>query len=182
MRLSALAVLLVAGGCFAQAETEAPKVYNSPDGTYVVEYPASWNHYPEATSLYILSFPLPRISREILLPRNGAMITFAKTQPQTRSLEEWIGKDVARRGIDGKLEFRLDLEYQRFAVAVTETVSHSTRGQYTFEEVDWYFALSGRLFDAVLLYHKGDPHRMEYRQVLTKVATSIRVPPMPAGR
>jgi hypothetical protein len=110
------------------------------------------------------------------------MITFAKTQPQTRSLEEWIGKDVARRGIDGKLEFRLDLEYQRSAVAVTETVSHSTRGRYTFEEADWYFALSGRLFDAVLLYHKGDPHRMEYRQVLTKVATSIRVPPMPAGR
>jgi hypothetical protein len=62
MRLSAFAVLFVAGGCFAQAETEASKVYNSPDGEYVVEYPASWNHYPEATSLYILSFPLTRDS------------------------------------------------------------------------------------------------------------------------
>ena len=182
MRLSEVGIVFAVGCCLAQAETGAPKAFSSPDGAYVVEYPASWNHYPESRSLYILSFPLNRIRREILLPKNGAMITFANTRPQAGSLEEWIGADVARRGIDGKHEFRVDLEHQRFPVAVTETISHSNRGNYTFEEVDWYFALSGRLFDAVLLYHKGDPNRMEYRRVLAKVVTSIRVSPMPAGR
>jgi hypothetical protein len=149
------------------------KSYTSPNGEYTVKYPESWVHYPKAQSLYILNFPVKDIVREVLLPPHGAMITFALRQRNITTLEDWIAKNIKLRGVIEKRTFPLESESNKWATTITEVVSQSARGSQEFKQVDWYFSIDGRIFDAVLLYRKDDKREHEYADVLRHVVASL---------
>jgi hypothetical protein len=161
-----------------QAWTAPPetKSFSSPDGGYTVNYPSTWVHYPKATSLYIVNFPLRQMVREVLLPEHGAMITFASMYPKANSLEEWIANDAKMRIFLGRKDHILiPRDDQSSPLFITEVVEESLRGSQAFEAVNWYFSIDKHLFDAVLLYRKGDVRSVEYRRVLRQVVSSLRL-------
>jgi hypothetical protein len=171
---AALFLLIFFGGARYRGLAAELRTYTSPNGVYTVEYPSTWHHFPEARSLYIVNFPLDHMVREILLPRNGALISVARMRPKPRSLEEWIARDTQLRTVVQSRTFEVRRRAGA-ALSVTELLSRSARGRYKFEERGWYFSVDGRLFEFVLLYHQSDPLKDHYVEVLKEVLASLRV-------
>lgn len=165
-----IAAFIAAWSCMAAPQFKA---YTSPDGEYTVKYPANWVHYPPAKSLYILNFPVENIVREVLLPPGGALITFALRQRNISTIEEWIAKNIKVHGMVERQIFRLESETHAWATTITEVASQSARRTQEFEQIDWYFAINGRMFDAVLLYRKGDERKQEYIDIFRHIIASL---------
>lgn len=142
---------------------------------FEVEYPRAWFQFPDAKGLYITNFSPERAIREILLPNGGALITFAFLRPEPVSLDMLIQRERERLAPRLERTFAMSMKGRSQSLAVTEFVSASKRSRYTFEEVDWYFSVDGKLFDAALLYHASDMRHESYRGVLSKVVASIRL-------
>ena len=179
--MGALAILLAfLTGLHMRAEGHW-KSYTSPDGGYSVTYPDDWNHYSESRGLYILNFPEDRIVPQSLLPKGGAMISFARPRrPMPRSVDKWIRRDAVVQHVVASRGMQVAREGISSQLALRETTAESKFGTLAFEQVNWYFSVNGRLFCAVLLHHKGDPRRERYRAVLEHVVASLRCPEGPA--
>ena len=165
-----IAAVIAVWSCMAAPQL---KSYTSSDGEYTVRYPANWVHYPPAKSLYILNFPIENIVREVLLPPRGAMISFALRQRNINILEDWIAKNIKVHGMVERRMFPLESETHAWTTTITEVVSRSARGTQEFDQIDWYFDINGRMFDAVLLYRKGDERKREYIDILRHIVASL---------
>jgi hypothetical protein len=163
---------LAPGGIVGQSIQQ--RTYEDAQEGFSVVYPGEWYTEPAAKGFRIYSIAPSKLVPQLLLPPGAALIAFAGMKQPVRTVEEWIRIDSAGRKAEEQSSFLLRVPRAQADVKVIEVLSRWSAGAVIFEQIDWYFELQRKLFDAQLLYREGGVGGVErYRGTFKSVVASI---------
>ncbi len=143
---------------------------------YEVDYPADWHIMPvSAPTLYIVNFPPAKRVRAVVLPKGGASISLLAAPPGVSTAEQWLARDVKPlTELLSKTNVTIPTRTGTQLEATEATLLWATPNP-SFEGVNSYVTVSGRLFSGRLTYWKDDPRAAEYIETLRRVLGSLRL-------